>query len=178
MLIVGFGGAQIGIRWYESKHVETANDRVKSFYNDEMSTIISPINVRSLIDKKDTNYILVDLRTQPEFDAEHIITAINVPAGSMDEKQLLAAFSSLPKDKQIIVYCYSASCTLGRQVGQFLANNGIFVRDMNVGWSEWKYYWGLWNPGQDPNVGKNYVIKSSSQKVTPGGTCTDGKFGC
>ena len=177
-LATGMLGAKYGISWYQNTHVETANDRVKNYYNDEMTSIISPVDVRALIDKKDQNYVLVDLRTKAEYDSEHVITAINIPAVNLDESQLLAEFKMIPQSKKVIVYCYSASCTLGRQVGQFLANKGIYVRDMDIGWSEWRYYWGLWNPGEDPKAGDNYIIKGITNSPAPGGVCTQGKFGC
>jgi rhodanese-related sulfurtransferase len=170
-------GAEIGIKWYQSKHQLTTSDMAKNYYNDEMASIISPVGVRALIDKKDPDYMLVDLRSKSEYESEHIVTAINIPAIGMDENQLWSEFDKLPKDKKIIVYCYSASCTLGRQVGQFLANKELFVLDMDVGWSEWKYYWGLWNPGENPKVGNNYVIKGIGGTSAPG-ICTQGKFGC
>lgn len=177
-LVSAFIGAGVGINWYISKNTKTTSDLVRNYYNDEMAAIISPVDVRALIDKKDSNYILVDLRTKPEYDTEHVVTAINIPAGSLNETQVLAEFNKLPKNKEIIVYCYSASCTLGRQVGQFLANKGIYVRDMDVGWSEWKYYWSLWNPGEDSKVGINYVVKGIGSTAPANGVCTQGKFGC
>ena len=177
-VLSGFTGAKYGIDWYPKAHAETVNDRVKNFYNDEMASVISPVDLRGLIDKKDQNYVLVDLRTKAEYDAEHIITAINIPAPNLDENQLLAEFNKIPKDKKIIVYCYSAYCTLGRQVGQFLANNGIYIRDLDAGWSEWRYYWGIWNPGEDSKVGEKYIIKGTNNLPNSPGSCTQGKFGC
>lgn len=176
-LLSGFFGAKIGINWYQTKNIETKDDMVKSYYNDEMSSIISPVDVRNLIDKKDENYLLVDLRSKAEYDAEHVITAINIPAVNMSKDQLWSEFNKLPKDKEIIVYCYSAYCTLGRQVGQFLANKGFFIKDMNIGWSEWRYYWDLWNPGENSKIGNNYIIKGTGSS-TPAGACVQGEFGC
>lgn len=176
-LLSGLFGAKLGINWYQSKNIKTNDEMVKSYFNDEMAATVSPVDVRALIDKKDKNYVLVDLRSKIEYDNEHIISAINIPAASMNKDQLLTEFNKLPKDKEIIVYCYSAYCTLGRQVGQFLANKDIYIKDMNVGWSEWRYYWGLWNPGEDPKVGNNYIIKGTGTSA-PAGSCIQGEFGC
>lgn len=175
--LIGFGGAVGGISWYQKSHQETINDRITNFYDDEMATLVSPANLRNLIDKKDTNYVLVDLRSKDEYDSEHMVTAINIPAVSLTSEQLLAEFKKIPRNKQIIVHCYSSACTLGRQVGQFLAHKGIYVKELDIGWSEWKYFWNLWNPGEDPSVGKTYVIKSNTKPGTPG-VCTQGSFGC
>lgn len=157
------------------------NQRISTFYEDEMAVAVSPVTVRKLIDKKDTNYVLVDLRSKKEYDTEHIVTAVNIPAVSLNADQIVAQFRLLPKDKQIIVHCYSAYCTLGREIGRLLSRHGIFVKEMNIGWSEWKYYWALWNPGDDPKNGIPYVVTataSSDIKDTVISPCTQGEFGC
>lgn len=176
-LIFGFAGAIAGINYYQSRNQVTDNDRIKSLYDEEMAAKMSPATLKGMIDKKDDNYILVDLRSKEEYLAEHIVGAVSIPAVSLSEEQLLAEFKKLPTNKEIIVHCYSAYCALGRQVGQFLANNSIFVKELSIGWSEWKYYWGLWNPGEDPKVGKSYVVKENTNVISPP-NCTQGKFGC
>lgn len=162
---------------------DSAASRIKNTYEDEIATFVSPTTLKKMIDQKSKNYILVDLRSAPEYQAEHIVTAINIPAVSMTADQIVAAFAKFPKNKQVIIHCYSASCTLGRQIGKLLAEHGIYVNELDVGWSEWKYYWALWNPGQDPSVAKNYVVSSSSSAtVNPNSPlpapCTQGQFGC
>lgn len=173
-------GSVIGIYGWTLREGQP-NQRISTFYEDEMAVAVSPVTIRKLIDKKDANYILVDLRSKKEYDTEHIVTAVNVPAVSLNADQIVAQFRLLPKDKQIIVHCYSAYCTLGREIGRLLSRNGIYVKEMNIGWSEWKYYWALWNPGDDPKNGIPYVVAtpvSSDTKdslITP---CTQGQFGC
>ena len=177
-LVFGFIGAW-GAIWV-SHNTETADARRANTYEDEMATFVSPTTVKEMIDKKSKNYILVDLRSKAEYDKEHIVTAINIPAVSMDTDQLVAAFRKLPKDKQIIVHCYSSSCTLGRHVGQVLSEHGVFVQEMDVGWNEWRYHWDLWNPGAGPLDGLKYIATGpaalhANPLVAP---CTKGQFGC
>lgn len=173
-------GSVIGIYGWTLREGQT-NQRISTFYEDEMAVAVSPVTVRKLIDKKDANYILVDLRSKKEYDTEHIVTAVNVPAVSLTADQIVAQFRLLSKDKQIIVHCYSAYCTLGREIGRLLSRNGIYVKEMNIGWSEWKYYWALWNPGDDPKNGIPYVVTATASSdtkdsvITP---CTQGEFGC
>lgn len=154
------------------------NTRIANFYADEMATVVSPQTVKKYIDEKNTNYILVDLRSQAEYEKEHAITAINIPAGSMNEQQLVSAFKRLGTDKEIIVHCYSSYCTLGRQVGNALAKNGIFVKEMTIGWSEWRYHWDLWNPGASVDDGKAYIVTGKADPSAPIIPCTVGEFGC
>jgi len=181
-LISGLLGGMIAV-FTVNKMNDSTNNRIKNTYEDEIATFVSPTTLKKMIDQKSTGYILVDLRSSPEYDAEHMVTAINIPAVSMTADQIVAAFAKLPKNKEIIVHCYSASCTLGRQIGKLLAEHGIYVNELDVGWSEWRYHWDLWNPGADPSAGKNYVVSSSSSAaVNPDAPlpapCTQGQFGC
>lgn len=151
----------------------------RHFYAGEMAAVVSPATLKKYIDDKATNYILVDLRSQAEYEKEHFKTAINIPAGSMNETQLVAMFQKLPKDKEIIVHCYSAYCTLGRQVGRALAEHGISVKELTVGWSELRYHWDLWNPGAGVDDGKEYIVTGKADPSdTPIIPCTVGEFGC
>ena len=170
-------GAIAGIKIYR-KVMEKQVNVTKDYYDTENLVAVSPATLRKMIDDKATNFVLVDLRSKEEYNAEHIIGAVNIPAVTMNETQIVEAFSKLSKNKEIIVHCYSAYCMLGKQVGQVLANHGINVKDLKIGWSEWKYYWGLWNPGEDPKVGLNYLEKGTGETKTVPGVCTNGKFGC
>lgn len=157
----------------------TSSSHVKSYYEGEMSVAVSPVTLKKYIDEKNPNYILVDLRSAGEYQKEHFKTALNIPAGSMDEQQLVDAFRRLPSDKEIIVHCYSAYCTLGRQVGEALSRHGIYVKELTIGWSELRYHWDLWNPGAGVDDGKDYITSGSADpKDTPIIPCTEGVFGC
>ena len=175
--LIGSLGAIIGIKVYK-KIWEKENNITKNYYDTENKVAVSPATLRKMIDDKKTDFVLVDLRSKEEYNAEHIIGAINIPAVTMNEDQIVSEFKKISIDKEIIVHCYSAYCMLGKQVGQVLANKGIYVKDLNIGWSEWKYYWGLWNPGEDPKVGLKYLEKGTGNTKTVPGVCTNGKFGC
>jgi rhodanese-related sulfurtransferase len=176
-LFAGLIGATFGV--VVTQQVNNRDDsRIANFYADEMATVVSPQTIKKYIDEDNKDYILVDLRSKPEYDKEHIKNAINIPASSLNEDELVAAFKQLGTDKQVIVHCYSAYCTLGRQVGNTLAQNGVFVKEMTAGWSEWRYHWDLWNPGASIDAGESYITKNDSSSdglITP---CTDGVFGC
>lgn len=158
----------------------TKQEKMTEFYQAEMATVVSPSTLKKMIEAKSDAYILVDLRSEVEYNNEHFATAINIPAVSMDENQLVEAFGKLDASKEIIVHCYSAYCTLGRQVGETLASKNIFVKELTIGWSELRYHYDLWNPGAKPEDGEKYIIKGdpkASPKVLPA-PCVDGEFGC
>ena len=93
---------------------------------------------------RDRSYILVDTRTVEDYEREHIIGAINTDSAE-SFANVLSAYRALDQTKEIIIYCYSSYCLNGRKVGNFLAENGIYVKEMTVGWNEWRYDWQGWN---------------------------------
>jgi len=125
---------------------------IKKFYLTENAVYVSPHSLRLKMDKGINDYILVDLRSQEEYESEHIVGAISIPAYKDKETpaynetdRIVNAFSKLPKDKEIIVYCYSIPCMSGRKIGKLLAENEIYVKQLGIGWNEWRYFWNLWN---------------------------------
>ena len=73
---------------------------------------ISEDDAKKLLDSKDSSVIFLSVRKAEDFAKGHIAGAINIPWGKgMQEK-----FNTLPKDKKIIVYCYT-----GQTAGQTVA---------------------------------------------------------
>lgn len=65
---------------------------------------ITAQEAKEIMDKQETDYIILDVREQEEFDAGHIPGAMLIPYEQIAEK----AGEMLPdKEKQILVYCRS-----------------------------------------------------------------------
>lgn len=173
---------------------KTSNDFIKEFYQVENAVHVSPHSVRKNMDKGDKSIILVDLRSPQEYEKEHIIGAVSIPAykdpntSSYDEvDRIVSSFVKLQKDnprKDIVVYCYSMPCMTGRKIGLMLVEHGIFVKHLNIGWNEWRYFWSLWNhDSETPTQVEDYIISGKdpgTPKVKKGTLtpCTAGDFGC
>lgn len=171
---------------------KSKGELIKEFYEVENAVHVSPHGLRKKMSKGETKeYILVDLRSQEEYEKEHIISAINIPAYSDpnhsaydDTERILSSFEELDRNKDIIVYCYSTPCMTGRKIGKLLAKNGIFVKHLGIGWNEWRYYWDLWNHDGEIQVDpKNYIMSGSEpgipqieESLVP--LCGDGEFDC
>lgn len=174
-----------------SKEIVAEDDLIKEFYQIENAVHVSPHSLRRKMDKKDTSYILVDLRSPQEYEKEHIIGAVNIPAykdpntSAYEEKdRIVGQFKELPKGKDIIVYCYSMPCMTGRKVGLMLAEKGIFVKHLGIGWNEWRYFWTLWNHEHEWKATKvEDYIKSGKDPGEPQlrelpSPCGDGELSC
>lgn len=173
----------------------TANELIKSFYLVENAVHVSPHTVRKKIDKGDTNFVLVDLRSPQEYEKEHIVGAMNIPAYKDPDisisletdkeaaERIVARFQELPKGKDVIVYCYSMPCMTGRKVGKLLADNGIYVKHLGIGWNEWRYFWNLWNhDGETAVPPADYVVSGKDpgtpkQRELPS-PCGEGELSC
>jgi rhodanese-related sulfurtransferase len=73
---------------------------------------VSEADAKALLDKKDPSVIFLSVRRADDFAKGHIEGAINIPFGKGMEQK----FNTLPKDKKIIVYCYT-----GQTSGQTVA---------------------------------------------------------
>lgn len=165
---------------------------IEEFYAVENAVYVSPHGLRKMMDKGDESFVLVDLRSQEEYEQEHIIGAVNIPAykdkdhsdyGAVD--RIVGAFAALPKDKEVIVYCYSTPCMTGRKVGKMLAENDIFVKHLGIGWNDWKYDWTAWNHAHEWALtnAEDYVVSGvepGKKEITNSSTACpiDNAFGC
>ncbi len=169
----------------------TEEELIKDFYLTEAAVHVSPHGMRRHMDKGDDTFILVDLRSPEEYEREHIIGAINIPAykdpntsAYGDVERIVGSFQELDQDKDIIVYCYSIPCMTGRKVGKMLAENDVYVQHLGVGWNEWRYFWTMWNHEHEwDNTNVEDYIVSGSEPGVPAvrdvpSPCGEGDLGC
>lgn len=90
---------------------------------------IKPEEVKTILDNKDENYILIDVREDYEFREGHIPGAVNIPVGNITTVDY-------SKDKTLIVYCRSGNRS--NQAAIKLKNMGYNVKDMG-GILDWTY---------------------------------------
>ena len=174
----------------QQSQAKTQEDLIEDFYLTENAVHISPHGLRKKMTKGIDDFVLVDLRSAQEYEKEHIIGAINIPAYSdpntsaYDEKErIIGEFQKLSQDKEIIVYCYSIPCMTGRKIGKMLTEEEIYVKQLGVGWNEWRYYWDLWNHDMETKVDpQDYVTsgkapgKLETKAIPP--SCGEGEFDC
>ncbi len=73
---------------------------------------ISEVEAKKLLDAKNPKVMFLSVRKAEDFAKGHIKGAVNIPFGKGMEQK----FNTLPKDKKIIVYCYT-----GQTAGQTVA---------------------------------------------------------
>jgi rhodanese-related sulfurtransferase len=126
----------------------TVEEKITAYYANSTATLMSPHGIREKMSHgADGGIVLVDVRAEEDYLREHIVTAVNIDTGR-ELDVVLADFKQLQienPNKDIIIYCYSAACMNGRKAGNFLAQNGVYVKEMTIGWNEWRYGWEMWN---------------------------------
>lgn len=75
--------------------------------------------------------LVLDVRTQAEFDAGHVPGAVLIP-----HDQLAQRLDEVPADREVVVYCHSGRrATLAERV---LADSGREVSQLEGSWIGWR----------------------------------------
>ncbi len=158
LLIMMFGGGGD----VKKSEEQITNELRAQYYASEVATLVSPHSVRERMSNGDNSFILVDVRAKEDYEREHIAGAINIDT-SQELPVVLEAFKALDQNKEIIMYCYSSACMNGRKAGNFLAENGVYVKELTIGWNEWRYGWEMWNyeTEWDEYKVEDYVVSGS-----------------
>lgn len=189
---VVMGAAIFGAGWFAASK-DSDRQLMAEYYRIENLTSVSPYDIKSALQRGTADeFVLVDLRSPAEYEAEHITGAINVPnylpedaTGEGSVVRLVREFERITAahpGQDIITYCYSAACMASRKVGKTLAEHGIYTKHLNIGWYEWKYYWTMWN-GEDGNVAEDFITVGDEPgrfEATDGplDPCGEGEFSC
>lgn len=83
--------------------------------------------VKEIVDSESDEYVIVSVRKAEDYALGHVKSAINIPFGA----GMQDALTELPKDKKIIVYCYTGQT--GSQVTAILRLLGYEAYNMQFG---------------------------------------------
>ena len=83
---------------------------------------------------QDSNVVLLDVRTQSEYEAGHIPNAILIDVTQADF--LPKCKQQLPLDKTIALYCRSGNRS--KKAAQILSQEKYRVVELNTGFNSWK----------------------------------------
>ncbi len=89
-------------------------------------------SVLSQVKGERKDLLLIDVRDPKSFADGHVPGAVNLPLAEVENK-----FRQLPKDKLLVVYCWSAECLLAPRAALKMTQLELFPKIMRTGWSEW-----------------------------------------
>lgn len=98
-------------------------------------SVVDPMTLVSLIKTRDQSYILIDVRSKKEYEKSHIRGAVQ-----------LSESKKLDSKKTIIVYGNTQYSDETKNVASELAEKGLKVKQLAIGWNEWRHFRNLWVP--------------------------------
>src|SRR5215470_13020247 len=63
-------------------------------------------DVKTDIERRRTDFIVIDVRSPADFEQRHIRGALNLPHRSMDDETT----AQLPREKLMVTYCWGPGC--------------------------------------------------------------------
>jgi len=106
-----------------------------SFFRTKLEAEWGPHDLRHALEQRADELIVLDTRDSESFAAEHIRGAINIPTD-----QLASRLNELPKNKEVVPYCWSVVCHLATRASLFLSEKGYRVHELAGGIEYWKNY--------------------------------------
>lgn len=112
-------------------------------------TEISSYTLMQKMNNSDKDFVVVDVRNKDAYNLGHIKGSISMPLAEMP-----ARYNELPKNKTIVVYCWSHECMLGPTSSALLTKLGVKnIKELRIGWCEW-------SERGYPIEGKRYILSN------------------
>ena len=112
-----------------------AKNVLASYYATKIEAEWGPYDLKKALDSNPAKVVVLDTRTPDAFVEEHIPGAINIPEAELDKR-----LKELPKNKEIVPYCWTITCHLATRVALKLAQKGYRVHELAGGIGMWKDY--------------------------------------
>ena len=106
--------------------------RLKEHFELKLQAVKQLADVVDSVEHGGSALVLLDMRDREDYRRGHIEGAISMPLEEIDKR-----YQDLPRDKEVVTYCYNQYCHLSARGALRLVEHGIPAKEMNVGWSEW-----------------------------------------
>ena len=99
----------------------------------KLSAELGPHNVKRLLDQEAGRLVILDVRSREGYAAGHLPGAVNIPF-----EELPVRLRELPKQKDLITYCWDVTCLLCTKAAYVLASKGYRAKEMLGGIDAWQ----------------------------------------
>jgi rhodanese-related sulfurtransferase len=106
---------------------------LKKYFQEKLAAELGPHDLKHLIDTGHTNLLILDVRSKDGYRQGHIPGAVHIPLDELPKR-----LRELPKEKEIVSYCWNVTCLLCTKASYFLASKGYLAREMIGGIDSWK----------------------------------------
>ena len=100
----------------------------------KLSVETDPSDVMLDLQRGQTGFIIVDVRSADDFEECHIDGAISFPYRQINAESV----TRLPNDKLIVTYCWGPGCNASTKAALRLSSLGYRVKEMIGGLEYWK----------------------------------------
>ncbi|MDD3237481.1 MAG: rhodanese-like domain-containing protein [Candidatus Gastranaerophilales bacterium] len=116
------------------KYIEITNDLERSidYFENELAYTMSPYDLEKEMDDYLNFFNLVDVRHYEDYISGHIPFAVHIPFENLVENLKI-----IDKSKPTIVYCYNATCHLGKKAALIMVQHGYSVLELSGGFESW-----------------------------------------
>lgn len=104
------------------------------YFNARLEATISPMDYLRSNQADPDKYFLIDVRNGPA----HVRNVTIQSAAVIPEQEIADRISEIPKEKEIILYCWDVWCNTAAKVAKFLLEQGYTVRELTGGIAAWK----------------------------------------
>jgi len=123
------------------------------YFKARLQATISPMDYVKAKQLSPENYFLIDVRNGPaQLRSLTIEDAHIIP-----EQELSGRLDEIPKDREIIVYCWDVWCNTAAKAAVVLLEKGYQVKELTGGIAAWKEM--------------NFPVKDSAQKESASNQC-------
>jgi rhodanese-related sulfurtransferase len=120
---------------FQTKNIMPATmntaEMARNFFAEKINFTISPAELNQQL-QNGANITVIDVRATEDFIKGHVPRAINLPEGQWSKT------TGWPKERQLVIYCYSQICHLAAHAALAFANQGYSVMEMDGGFAAWK----------------------------------------
>jgi len=103
------------------------------YFSTKLGCLMSPMKLSQEMSNNPNNYVVIDVRNPAPQLTKKIKGSISIP-----ENQIATRFSEIPKDKIIILYCWSSWCLLASETAVVLLDYGYpHVKELSGGFEGW-----------------------------------------
>lgn len=104
------------------------------YFNARLQGTISPMDYLKSKQMDSEKYFLIDVRNGPI----HLRNITIIDANVIPEQELSDRLNEIPKEKEIIVYCWDVWCNTAAKVAKFLLEKGYKVKELTGGIAAWQ----------------------------------------
>lgn len=122
------------------------------YFNARLEATISPMDFLKSKQMDPEKYFLIDARNGPT----HVRSVTIQDANIIPEQELQDRLNEIPKEKEIIIYCWDVWCNTAAKVAKFLLERGYKVKELTGGIAAWQEMnFPVSKSTQDDNISDN-----------------------